>query len=146
MNALSHARFRWKHFNLRRGTGKEECGRISHHQAILGQFSNRCGWRHCHRRPNRSLGWNSGHGLWRRSGSLAGTIGAVDRAGVNADFLDEVSTKLKPGKWAIVLDASEEKVTPIDSRMQGAWRHRISHHERRFRRGRRRQGCGCHEK
>jgi uncharacterized membrane protein len=52
------------------------------------------------------------------AGAVAGTIGAVDRAGVNVDFVDELSSKLKPGKWAVLLDASEEKVTPVDSRME----------------------------
>ena len=41
----------------------------------------------------------------------------MDRAGVNADFLDEVSAKLTSGKWAVVSDVSEDWVTPVDSRM-----------------------------
>jgi uncharacterized membrane protein len=54
-------------------------------------------------------------------GAVAGTFtgGILDmyRAGVNADFLDDVSAKLTPGKWAIVADVSEEWETPIDTRM-----------------------------
>ena len=56
--------------------------------------------------------------LGAAAGAVAGTVGAVDRAGVNVEFLDQVSEKLKPGKWAILLDASEEKVTPLDSKME----------------------------
>ena len=40
------------------------------------------------------------------------------RAGVNAEFLDDVSAKLTPGKWAVVSEISEEWVTPVDTRME----------------------------
>ena len=50
-------------------------------------------------------------------GTFAGSIWDMERAGVNADFLDEVSAKLTSGKWAVVSDVSEEWVTPVDSRM-----------------------------
>ena len=50
-------------------------------------------------------------------GTFAGGIWDMSRAGVNADFLDEVSTKLVPAKWAVVSDISESWVTPVDSRM-----------------------------
>jgi uncharacterized membrane protein len=50
-------------------------------------------------------------------GTFAGSIWDMNRAGVNADFLDEVSDKLTAGKWAVVADASEDWVTPIDARM-----------------------------
>jgi len=51
------------------------------------------------------------------AGTFAGSILDMNRAGVNADFLDDVLEKLKPGKWAIVSDINEEWVTPVDSRM-----------------------------
>ena len=41
----------------------------------------------------------------------------MNRAGVNAEFLDDVSAKLTPGKWAVVADVEEEWVTPVDTRM-----------------------------
>lgn len=50
-------------------------------------------------------------------GTFAGGIWDMNRAGVNADFLDEVSNKLTAGKWAVVADASEEWITPVDSQM-----------------------------
>jgi uncharacterized membrane protein len=50
-------------------------------------------------------------------GTLAGGAWDVNRAGVDADFLNEVSAKLTPGKWAVVAEVSEEWVTPVDSSM-----------------------------
>jgi uncharacterized membrane protein len=52
------------------------------------------------------------------AGLLAGGIGDLAVAGVDADFLDEVATALKPGKYAVVADVSEEWVTPVDTRME----------------------------
>ncbi len=56
-------------------------------------------------------------------GAVAGTIGGrvldMNRAGVNADFLKDVSARLTTGKWAIVLDVSEDWITtPLDTRME----------------------------
>ena len=55
-------------------------------------------------------------------GATAGTILGATRdlylAGVNTDFLDEVSDKLTPGKFAVVADISEEWVTPLDIQME----------------------------
>jgi len=63
------------------------------------------------------LGGPIGVGIGAVTGTFAGSILDINRAGVDADFLDEVSAKLTPGKWAIVSDISEDWVTPIDSRM-----------------------------
>jgi len=52
------------------------------------------------------------------TGAFAGSMADLDRAGVNADYLDEVSAKLTPGKWAVVSDVSEEWETPVDTRME----------------------------
>jgi uncharacterized membrane protein len=51
-------------------------------------------------------------------GAIAGSIWDLSRAGVNAEFFDDVSAKLTPGKWAIVAEISEEWVTPVDTRME----------------------------
>ena len=58
--------------------------------------------------------------LWHRRDrrSLAGMLGDLYVAGVNADFGDDVSAALTPGKCAVVADVSEEWVTPVDSRME----------------------------
>ncbi len=49
---------------------------------------------------------------------MAGWLADRNRAGVNADFLDDVGAALTPGKYAVVADISEEWVTPVDTRME----------------------------
>jgi uncharacterized membrane protein len=63
------------------------------------------------------LGGPIGVGLGAATGLFAGSMSDLYRAGVNADYLDEVSGKLTPGKWAVVADVSEEWETPVDTRM-----------------------------
>ncbi len=63
------------------------------------------------------LGGPIGLGIGAIAGVLTGSILDLNRAEVNTEFLDEVSNKLTPGKWAIVADISEEWETPVDSRM-----------------------------
>jgi len=63
------------------------------------------------------LGGPIGLAVGAAAGTFAGAVWDMDRAGVNADFLNEVSAKLTPGKWAVVADVSEEWVTPVDDRM-----------------------------
>jgi uncharacterized membrane protein len=60
-----------------------------------------------------------GLGIGAAAGMLAGSIGDLNVAGVNAEFLDDVSATLTPGKCAVVADVSEEWVTPVDTRMEG---------------------------
>ncbi|HEV7965982.1 MAG TPA: DUF1269 domain-containing protein [Candidatus Acidoferrales bacterium] len=64
------------------------------------------------------LGGPVGFGIGAAAGALAGSIGDLYVAGVNADFLDDVSAALTAGKCAVVADVSEEWVTPADSRME----------------------------
>jgi len=64
------------------------------------------------------LGGPVGLGIGAVAGALAGSIGDLYVVGVNADFLDDVSAALTPGKCAVVADISEEWVTPADSRME----------------------------
>lgn len=64
------------------------------------------------------LGGPIGLGIGAATGTIAGGLLDVERAGVNAEFLDEVSAKLTPGNWAIVSEISEEWVTPVDTRME----------------------------
>ena len=51
-------------------------------------------------------------------GTLAGGAWDISRAGVDADFLNEVSAKLTLGKWAVVSEISEDWVTPVDTQME----------------------------
>ena len=51
------------------------------------------------------------------SGSLLGTLDDLYGSGVDAGFVDDVSSKLAPGKYAVVADISEEYVIPLDTKM-----------------------------
>jgi uncharacterized membrane protein len=63
------------------------------------------------------LGGPIGLGLGTATGALAGYMADLHRAGVDADYVDEVTAKLTPGKWAVVSDISEEWETPVDTKM-----------------------------
>lgn len=64
------------------------------------------------------LGGPVGVAVGAGTGAMAGGFGDLYFAGVDADFLDEVSTMLTPGKYAVVADISEEWITPVDTRME----------------------------
>src|SRR5260370_40247486 len=64
------------------------------------------------------LGGPLGFGIGAGIGATPGIIGDLYVAGVNTDFLDDVSTALTPGKFAVLADVSEEWVTPVDVRME----------------------------
>jgi uncharacterized membrane protein len=64
------------------------------------------------------LGGPFGMGVGMAAGALAGSIGDLHVAGVNADYLDQVTAALEPGKCAVLADISEEWVTPLDTRME----------------------------
>jgi uncharacterized membrane protein len=64
------------------------------------------------------LGGPIGVAVGAVGGAAVGSIWDISRAGVNAEFIDDVSAKLTPGKWAIVSEISEEWVTPVDTRME----------------------------
>jgi len=51
-------------------------------------------------------------------GTIAGSIWGINVAGVDAEFLNDVSAKLTAGKWAVVSNISEEWVTPLDTQME----------------------------
>jgi len=57
-------------------------------------------------------------GIGGAIGFIGGAIGDLYPDGVYAEFLDDVSAKLTPGKWAIVAEISEEWITPVDARME----------------------------
>ena len=64
------------------------------------------------------LGGPVGMGVGAVAGALAGSIGDLHVAGVNAEFLDQVTVALEPGKCAVLADISEDWVTPVDTRME----------------------------
>jgi uncharacterized membrane protein len=65
------------------------------------------------------LGGPVGLAVGALTGTMAGSVADLFVAGIDSDFLDEVSNVLTPGKCAIVADVSEEWVTPVDTRMEG---------------------------
>jgi len=64
------------------------------------------------------LGGPIGFAVGASTGAVAGSVGDIFVAGVDSDFLSEVSAMLTPGKHAVVADISEEWVTPVDTRME----------------------------
>lgn len=64
------------------------------------------------------LGGPVGVGIGALAGATAGSFSDLFAAGVDSDFLSEVSNTLTPGKHAVVADISEEWVTPVDTRME----------------------------
>ena len=64
------------------------------------------------------LGGPVGFGVGAAVGAFAGVMGDLWFAGVDGEFLDDVSKALKPGKYAVVADVSEEWVTPVDTHME----------------------------
>ncbi|TAM48134.1 MAG: DUF1269 domain-containing protein [Acidobacteria bacterium] len=53
-------------------------------------------------------------------GTLGGVLYDLARVGVSDDFLAEVERQLQPGKAAVVAEAWEEWVTPVDTRIEAA--------------------------
>ena len=52
------------------------------------------------------------------AGSLVGALDDIANAGVQTDFLETISTRLVPGKTAVVAEVAEDWVTPLDVRME----------------------------
>ncbi len=52
------------------------------------------------------------------TGGLIGLIADLQSAGVTDEFLDDVNTVMTPGKFAVVADISEDRMTPLDVRME----------------------------
>lgn len=51
------------------------------------------------------------------SGTLVGALDDLYVSGVNAQFVEDASRKLAPGKYGVVADISEEYVIPLDTKM-----------------------------
>lgn len=66
------------------------------------------------------LGGPVGLGIGAAAGALAGSIGDLNVAGVDAEFLNDTAAALTPGKYAVIADVSEEWVTPVDTRMEAS--------------------------
>jgi uncharacterized membrane protein len=66
------------------------------------------------------LGGPVGVAIGATAGTFGGMLYDLEQAGVGGDFLDEVGRHLQPGKVAVVAEAYEEWVTPVDTRMAAA--------------------------
>lgn len=63
------------------------------------------------------LGGPAGAAAGMLVGSVSGSAFDVANLGVGADFVDDVSKRLTPGKVAVVAEVEEEWITPLDDRM-----------------------------
>jgi len=52
------------------------------------------------------------------AGALLGSIGDMEEAGVTDEFIADITPALTPGKVAVVADIMEERVEPLDTRME----------------------------
>ena len=52
------------------------------------------------------------------AGAVIGSIGDTERAGVTDEFVADIKPSLTPGKVAVIADITEERVTPLDTRME----------------------------
>lgn len=64
------------------------------------------------------LGGPAGLALGVTAGALAGSFADLNAAAVDAEYIDDVSATLTPGKCAVIADVSEEWVTPVDTTME----------------------------
>ena len=64
------------------------------------------------------LGGPAGVAVGSAAGAATGLLGDMYTAGVDEDFLTEVSTALTPGKCALIAEVDEDWVTPVDTRME----------------------------
>jgi len=64
------------------------------------------------------LGGPVGMAMGLATGSVVGGIADITNAGVDADFVEAVAQKLKPGKAAVIAEIAEDWITPLDMRME----------------------------
>src|SRR5271157_4448029 len=64
------------------------------------------------------LGGPVGLAIGASAGLLGGSIADLNNARIGADFVDDVTKELVPGKYAVVAEIQEEWTTPVDLRME----------------------------
>jgi uncharacterized membrane protein len=65
------------------------------------------------------IGGPAGGALGMGAGALIGSFGDLMNLGIRSDFIETVTSKLKPGKAAVVAEIDEDWMTPLDLRMEG---------------------------
>jgi uncharacterized membrane protein len=64
------------------------------------------------------LGGPVGAALGLGAGTLVGAAFDLTRAGIDQDFVNDVGTRLEPGKAAVIAEIDEQWQTPLDTRME----------------------------
>ena len=64
------------------------------------------------------LGGPAGLAIGASVGLLTGTVADTQNAGIDTEFVDDVSKGLVPGKFALVAEIQEDWTTPVDQRME----------------------------
>jgi uncharacterized membrane protein len=64
------------------------------------------------------LGGPVGLAIGATAGLLAGSTADLNNARIGADFIDDVTKELLPGKFAVLAEVQEDWTTPVDSRME----------------------------
>jgi uncharacterized membrane protein len=69
------------------------------------------------------LGGPVGVALGAGAGGLLGRLSELDAARIDADFLDDVSSVLTPGRSAVVAEIDEDWTAPVDDAVEalGGW-------------------------
>jgi uncharacterized membrane protein len=65
------------------------------------------------------LGGPVGLAIGASVGLMGGSFADLDNARIGADFIDDVTKELLPGKFAVVAEIEEDWTTPVDLRMEG---------------------------
>lgn len=64
------------------------------------------------------IGGPIGSALGMGTGAMIGGFGDILNLGVRSDFIESVTSKLKPGKAAVVAEIDESWMAPLDTRME----------------------------
>ena len=64
------------------------------------------------------LGGPVGLAIGATAGMLAGSTADLNNARIGADFIDDVTRELIPGKFAVLAEVQEDWTTPVDIRME----------------------------
>jgi uncharacterized membrane protein len=64
------------------------------------------------------LGGPAGMALGATAGFTAGAVKAMDDLRIGDDFIEDVTTKLQPGRVALIAQIDEEWIAPVDTRME----------------------------
>ena len=64
------------------------------------------------------LGGPAGFAIGAFAGSMTGLLYDMTKAGVNSEFIDDVSDAMKPGSVTLIAEIDEELFVPLDTKME----------------------------